>query len=456
MINLLELSTDQISKIDFQCSCGHHHEVSIEDIRIGQGVIGDTAEILSGLKGQRVLLVADKNTYTIAGQAVEDILSNDFELVTFVYEDEYLIADAKSLGKILLEMNQEVSLILTLGSGTLNDITRYISAKTRIPYGIIATAPSMDGYASIVSPLIRNGVKTTFNGVYPITIIGDTEIMKDAPMHMIQAGLGDVLGKYTGLADWRMSKVMGLERGEYYCDNIAALVESAVEKCVDVAPDLASRAGGTIEAIMEGLILSGLCIGLAGHSRPASGSEHQISHYIEMKFLQEGVHTKWLHGNKVGVATLAVIEAYDYLFSKDIEDIYSTGKYKKFHHGQWIERVNRCFGDMSQQIIKLKEKELLIDEKKRQDRMDHIVKKWDDMKNNCYLTLPKPSELKSILEETGSIYNPKDLGVDRQLFKDSLMVAKEIRNRYGIMELLDNLGMLEEVAEHITCKYYGN
>lgn len=454
MIKLVDQSIEQLANLDFQCFCGQHHQVSIGDICIGSGILKDLPEILSQYKGKKVLLVADKNTYEVAGQRVMDLIKNEFSISRFIYQDDHLVADAKSLGALLMEIEDDTSIILTVGSGTLNDIARFVSAKTRVPYAIVATAPSMDGYASVVSPLIRNGVKTTFPGVYPIAIIGDTQIMKEAPMHMLQAGLGDVLGKYTGLADWRMSKILDLERNERYCDNISHLVESAVDKCMDAAPKLSQRSEDTTQAIMEALILSGLCIGLAGHSRPASGSEHQVSHYIEMKFLQEGIDTKWLHGNKVGVATLAILEAYKYLFSKDIEDIKSSGKYREFDKDRWVKRIERCYGNMSKQILDLKEKELLLEEIERENRMKLIEEKWEDIKANCYLNLPSPGQLKGLLKDAGAIYSPKELGVDRQEFKDSLMVAKEIRNRYGIMQLLDDLGLLEEAAEYVVNKYY--
>ena len=454
MLNLREQPIEQLAKLDFKCSCGHHHKVNIDNISIGSGILKNLPEILSQYKGKKILLIADKNTYKVAGQQVIDVLSKEFILRIFIYQYDDVVAGARSLGALLMELEDDISLMLTVGSGTLNDITRYVSARTKIPYAIVATAPSMDGYASVVSPLIRNGVKTTFKAVYPIAIIGDTQIMKDAPMHMLHAGLGDVLGKYTGLADWRMSKILGLEGNEPYCDNISNLVEDAVKRCMDVAPKLSSRAEETVQAIMEGLILSGLCIGLAGHSRPASGSEHQIAHYIEMKFLQDNVHTKWVHGNKVGVATLAVLEAYDYLFSKDIGVIRKSGRYKEFDKDRWINRIKKCYGDMADQIFRLKEESLLVDTKEREARMDLVANKWEDIKQSCYSTLPSAHQLRELLKDIGAIYNPKELGIDRQMFKDSLIVSKEIRNRYGVMQLLDDLGLLEEVAEYIASKYY--
>lgn len=454
MMDLTKQSIEQLSNMDFTCFCGRRHKVNIGDIRIGSGVLKDLPEVLAQYKGKKILLVADKNTYEVAGRQVEEILGGEFLLNRFIYHEDYLPPDAKAVGALLLELENDISLMLTIGSGTLNDTTRYVSAKTNIPYIIVATAPSMDGYASVISAMIRNGVKATLKAVYPNAIIGDTQIMKDAPMHMIQAGLGDVVGKYTALADWKMSQILGIERGEYYCSNISNLVESIVKKCVETAPQLSSRNEDTTKAIMEGLVLSGLCIALAGHTRPASGSEHQIAHYIEMKFLQDNISTKWLHGNKVGVGTIAVLEAYDYLFSKDIEEIRASGKYKNFDKEKWMNRIKRCYGYMSEEILNLQEKELILDAEERQRRMDLIAEKWDDLKRECYEKLPSAEQLTSILKGTGAVCSPKELGLDRQLFKDSLIVSKEIRKRYGIMQLLDDLGMLEEAAEYITCKYY--
>ena len=151
MINLRELPIEQLTKLDFQCSCGHHHKV-IENVLIGSAILEELPEILYQYKGKRILLIADKNTYEVAGQQVIDVLSNGFSYNKFIYPDDHLVADAKSLGALLMEIEDNISLMLTIGSGTLNDITRFISAKTKIPYVIVATAPSMDGYASVVSP----------------------------------------------------------------------------------------------------------------------------------------------------------------------------------------------------------------------------------------------------------------------------------------------------------------
>src|SRR5690554_5619548 len=96
MVNLLDLPLEEITDIEFNCSCGQYHEVDIGDIRIGKAILGEIPEILSSYKGKRLLLVADRNTYQVVGQQVIEIIEDQFIFRTFIYEEDYLIADAKS------------------------------------------------------------------------------------------------------------------------------------------------------------------------------------------------------------------------------------------------------------------------------------------------------------------------------------------------------------------------
>jgi glycerol-1-phosphate dehydrogenase [NAD(P)+] len=126
-------------------------------------------------------------------------------------------------------------------------------------------------------------------------------------MIMIQAGYGDVLGKLTALADWNLSRIV---TGEYYCETIAKLVQKGVNKCIESAEGLAARDERSICCLIEALILTGLAIGLAGVSRPASGTEHQLAHYWEVKAVEAGTEHP-LHGNAVGVGTVVTAMIYE-------------------------------------------------------------------------------------------------------------------------------------------------
>ena len=130
-------------------------------------------------------------------------------------------------------------------------------------------------------------------------------------MPMLTAGFGDILGKFTALRDWQLSRVL---LGEYYCQEAAALMERAVERCAQNAQGLAQRDPQAVDAVTQALILSGVAMGMVGNSRPASGAEHHMAHYWEMDALARGEEHP-LHGNAVGAA--AVLSASLYQLAAD-------------------------------------------------------------------------------------------------------------------------------------------
>ena len=309
MASILDRPISQWAGMEYSCACGKSHKVDIQAIRVGSGVIQELPGILRDLGASHIFLVADNYTYEAAGRQVEQLLDQaglayqkrGFQPATPLEPNEY------ALGSVLAAMTSQDDMLLAVGSGTLNDVTKYVSARTGIPYVIAATAPSMDGYASTVAPTILDGFKTTLPAVYPAAIVADVDILKDAPMPMLTAGFGDIIGKFTSLADWRLSHQLN---GEYYCPEVAGVIEAAVETCAANAQALAQREPQAIQAVTEALILSGLAMGMVGVSRPASGAEHQMAHYWEMDALRRGEEHP-LHGNAVGVGTVLAASLYE-------------------------------------------------------------------------------------------------------------------------------------------------
>lgn len=309
MASILDRPISQWAGMEYSCACGKSHKVDIQAIRVGSGVMQELPGILRDLGASHIFLVADNYTYEAAGRQVEQLLDQaGLSYHKRVFQTETpLVPNEYALGSVLAAMTSQDDMLLAVGSGTLNDVTKYVSARTGVPYVIAATAPSMDGYASTVAPTILDGFKTTLPAVYPAAIVADVDILKDAPMPMLTAGFGDIIGKFTSLADWRLSHQLN---GEYYCPEVAGVIEAAVETCAANAKALAQREPQAIQAVTEALILSGLAMGMVGVSRPASGAEHQMAHYWEMDALRRGeVHP--LHGNAVGVGTVLAASLYE-------------------------------------------------------------------------------------------------------------------------------------------------
>jgi glycerol-1-phosphate dehydrogenase [NAD(P)+] len=309
MNEILSMGMSQIPGYSFDCSCGRKHSVDIKNIIVGSGCLHEAIRLASEMRITNVFIIEDNNTYEICGKKAEELFRiSGFNLSYHIFKSNTaLVPDEKALGRLLVEISADTSLIVAVGSGVINDLARMLSCKTHIPYFIIATAPSMDGFASTVSPLIIDGFKTTYGAVAPAAIIADTSILKDAPMEMIQAGFGDILGKYTALTDWVLAREIN---DEYYCELSAKLMENAVQKCMENREAVLTRDETAIRLITEALILSGVAMGIVGNSRPASGAEHHMSHYWEMDALKNGWHHP-LHGNAVGVATVVSASIYE-------------------------------------------------------------------------------------------------------------------------------------------------
>ena len=310
--------------IEFACDCTMgKHRAPIEKYEISSGAIKKIPELLERYK--RIYVVADTNTYSVAGKAVEELLkSNGMHYNTYVFTKSPVLPNEDSIGKVLLnfrpldakpnifDYHPMPDFILAVGSGSINDICRITSYRIGIPYGIVATAPSMDGYASAGSPILHDGTKSTIQATTPKYIIADLDVLKDAPYEMMLAGIGDMFGKYPGILDWELARDFS---GEYFCDKISRDVIEATNKCLENGYNLVDRDPETVKSIMEGFLVTGLGMAFVGNSRPASGAEHIIAHAWEL-FDVEGGKPPHLHGLEVCEGTRLVAIMYKMLLEE--------------------------------------------------------------------------------------------------------------------------------------------
>ena len=310
--------------IEVNCTCEKKvHRAPLEQYEISSGAIRKIPEMLKNYK--RIYMVADKNTYAAAGKAVEALLrANDMLHDVYVFPDDYVLPTFESVGKVLahfhrldakpniFEFPPMPDFILAVGSGTINDICRIVSYRLGLPYGIVGTAPSMDGYASAGSPFLHDGTKSTVQGTTPRYIIADLDVMKEAPYDMMLAGIGDMFGKYIGILDWELARDYA---GEYYCEKIAQDVIDATDKCLVNGYDLAKRDPESVKNVMEGFLVTGLGMAFTGNSRPASGSEHIVAHAWELFDIERGNHPHF-HGLEVCEGTRLVAIMYKMLLEE--------------------------------------------------------------------------------------------------------------------------------------------
>ena len=209
------------------CCCGRDHDCPIESVIIGKGAISSLSDLVKNFKS--ILLVADENTYDVCGSSVTSELGDRLVDTLIFKRDGVLVPDEVAIGELEARVTADIDLIVGVGSGVINDLCKIVSYNHSLPYFIVATAPSMDGYASRGSALILNGMKVTLNADVPRAIIADTDVLANSPFSMIQAGFGDIIGKYSCLNDWRLSAIVN---GEYICERVVSMTYEVLEKTV--------------------------------------------------------------------------------------------------------------------------------------------------------------------------------------------------------------------------------
>jgi glycerol-1-phosphate dehydrogenase [NAD(P)+] len=426
----------------------------IKEIVIKEGAINDLTPIINKIGvNSKIMIVCDNNTYKVAAkEIIERLESNNFFVTKCVLErDSLLIPDEYSLGEVLINLDKDTEFLLAVGSGTINDLVRFVSFKVGKPYGIVATAPSMDGYASSVSPLIVKGFKRTYSAIYPEIIIGDIDIISQAPHEMITAGFGDVIGKYTSLADWYISSII---TGETYSEDIVALVKESINKCVNASTGLLKRDKNSIKELMEALIISGIAMLKFGNSRPASGAEHHLSHYLEMReILSENEHH--LHGTKVGITSIIISEIYHYIFSFTLDDIKKfMSKKLSLNRDEFEARIKNAYGAIANEVLS-NLNYFYLDEIKRKQRQEKILKNWDHMRNWVKINVPDAATIQNLLQTIGASSELNEIGVNEVLLYDMLNNAKEIRKNYTILRLAEDINFpVEKLFEKVK-KFLG-
>ncbi|WP_270577729.1 sn-glycerol-1-phosphate dehydrogenase [Caldibacillus thermoamylovorans] len=371
---------------------------SIPEIRVEKNAILHIRELIKRKQWKNIVVVYDQNTYLAAGEKLKKFLMNDFEEVIGINinENEHgqVIANEESLVQVFIKTPNDADVLIAVGSGTIHDIVRFVGHKMNIPFISVPTAASVDGFTSKGAPLILRGVKQTIQTAAPIAVFADIDVIKAAPREMAAAGFGDILGKYTSLLDWEISKLVG---NEPFHEGAASLTRKALETCVEYVEEISNADEKGITILMNALIESGLVMQILDYSRPASGAEHHLSHYWEMYLLKTN-QKQLLHGAKVGVATTMIVE----LYKKNWKKLLRSERIKNTVYGNGIEQ----YGEYIFSVIE---------------------------------KLPSPDELKKLLEKVGGPTTVEELGIPQEIVIESLNEAHHLRDRCTGLLLLNQI-----------------
>ena len=405
-----------ISRAMAGCDCGRIHDPGEIDVFIGPGLAAELPQLISSLP-RRLLVVADRNTLAAAGDILPLLAKGGFDCRLKLY-DNMRTADIKDV-RALEALCGDAEGLLSVGTGSLNDICRLASFNAKKPFGIFATAASMDGFAASMAPITFGNFKKSVTCHGPRVIIGDADILAAAPAVLKSAGFGDMVAKYVALVDWQIARIAA---GEDYCGRVAALVKEALERVVGLADKVTTDCRDTAAALMEGLVMTGLAINLAQATRPASGAEHIVSHFWEIMKLKAGEESDF-HGKKVGVATLLTVRLYHEIANREVNF--------RPDATDW-EAVYAAYGPDFREEIETCRRESVA------EKIDlaQLARDWPEICRIVREELPDAAEIASLLKAAGAAADIGEIGVDEELAAAAMKYHPYMRSRVNLSRLV--------------------
>jgi glycerol-1-phosphate dehydrogenase [NAD(P)+] len=425
------------------------------EILIGDDVLGEAPRLFATAFGDRdAVIVADENTFDVAGTAVRSALREGGRtpLDPYVFDGRpTLHADYENIEALTGSLRGHQAIPIAVGSGTVNDIVKRAAHECERPYMNVATAASMDGYTAFGAAITKQGYKQTMTCPAPRAVLADLRILTHAPAKMTSAGYADLLAKITAGADWIVAEALEVEP----IDSRAwSLVQDSLRQATARPAQLSAGDPAAMDDLIEGLIMSGLAMQAASSSRPASGAEHQFSHLWEMEGLGQDPadgSPPLSHGFKVGLGTVSIAALYEVVLERDLGDVDVAAVADLWPSWAEVERRVRAshttpgLDDAAVEETRAK----YLEPAELRERLQLLTERWPSLRERLREQLMGADELRAQLHAAACPTTPGEIGLSPERLRDTYRRAQMIRRRFTVLDLLDQTGILEECVQSL-------
>lgn len=401
--------------------------VTTRALAIEPSLAGSEAELVAGLGfGKTLAVISDPNTSAALGARVTRALSGRFTVLSIALPHNPE-PDAETVERLRLA-SASADALIAVGSGTINDLAKYASALDGKPYAVFATAPSMNGFTSLTASITVDGHKKTLPAHAPAGAFFDLEVLAAAPVRLIRSGLGDSICRATAQWDWLLSHLL---LGTPYRELPFALLADDEPDLVAHAADLLGGDLGVMRRLVRTLLLSGFGTAIVGSSAPASQAEHLVSHYLDM--LGPSSRPPVFHGEQIGVTTLSIARLQEVML--DAPPVLVADRETE---AEFVARYGDHLGHST--WAEFAEKRLTVE---RADELNHrITTNWQKFVAHAHaITLPS-AQIHAALTAAGAPTTPEAIHLDRTFYEGALTHARDIRNRYTVLDLAAASGRL--------------
>lgn len=426
-----------------------------KDLIIGPGVVSRTAGMFQKLfPGKTAIIIADTNTWRVAGEAVLQSLEEAGvpHVDSFVFDDPDLYAEWKFVEQLKAHLAPLDVVAIAVGSGVINDLTKYTSHILGRKYMCVGTAASMDGYTAYGASITKDGNKQTFSCPAPYGFVMDPVIAAAAPKELAASGYADLIAKIPAGADWMLADAVGAEAVDQFGWD---LVQDGLRESLSAPAAVHEGDVEMTEKLSEGLLMSGFAMQAIHSSRPASGTEHQFSHCWDMENLAypNGKHVS--HGFKVGIGTLASTASLEFLLEKDLENLdveKCVAAWKSWDETE--AEIRSIFagkpGHLARGLEETKGK--YVDKEGLRKQLEALKAKWPVLKEQIRAQIIPFSEVYEDLKLVGAPYEPEMICVDRARMRRTFSYIPYMRSRFTNIDIVYRLGLMSELTERLFGK----
>ena len=432
--------------VNFPCLCGKTHDIPTWSLHYGpEGMASLAAEAKKHAIGARIVVVADSRTHQAAGRKAAELLRGAGFTVL-----EHIVPDSDGHSPRADDHNRDLlngqapaaDLLVAAGSGVINDLVKWVAYLRGVPYLVVPTAASMNGYASANVAATIDGLKVLFHAAPCRAVLADEKILADAPFELTTSGLGDVLAKSVSSADWKLNQLLF---GDYYCQYAVDLLRDLEPVYLDNPQGIAAREPLAMQALFEALFYSSLAMTMTGTSSPASGGEHLISHTLDMIADRDGLQHD-LHGRQVGVASILMAALYEEVMA--IEQPQLVAMPAEIDHHFWGSLTPVVAAEYQAKGPRLQKAAQLIADPRQ----------WQALRQSIAPDLVAAGRLKSCLQTAGGAHLIRQIRRDgRPLevpeFARVVMVANQMRQRFTILDVAMMLGILPGRLDQLIARW---
>jgi glycerol-1-phosphate dehydrogenase [NAD(P)+] len=450
--DFLSRDSNGLSHSTFSCPyCGKTHQVPIGEMRVGHLV----EEIPHAL--ERILQHPPRKAQILFDRAIEEVIleqvtrplrQNGLNLSLLPAGEKGVLLDSETeLGnRLALAVDDEAEILIGAGSGVICDLTKWVATRTQRPFLIFGTAPSMNAYTSITATMTENDVKTSVLLNPADAVFLDVDIMVNAPMSMIHAGVGDLAARSICNADWKLSHFI---RGGYFCPLPYEMTAENEWQVHASARGIAHRETQAISFLGEAILKSGLSMTiLNGETSPSSGAEHVISHFWDL--LTHTRHLpKNLHGTQVGVGTIIMLAFYEYMRKIDPGKIDPRQVIRRRPPVEDLLRENQARYGKAAPIFNEVVKTKYLTDDALADRIRWVQNHWEQLWNAVTPYAPSLESIREPLHQAGMPMSLSAVHRSKEDAMEALIKGPQYRSRYTLLDLAWELGLFPEAAEAV-------